>query len=424
MTFTSTEVDGSTTNETNTIEEGNVSVQSGNLNIDFQSMFDVATDGGTEVNVSFDGGEATTVTTPESDDYLLMHDSGSSANQKILWTDIIMDIISFYDGTVLQGTGNAVDVGEGLDINMVVNEANINLDASEFQIDGTGEGTEYVLIHDVDTTAGHQIQRRLVSSFGGGTDTNFALDDLTFDANRTHDMDVYSLTLTGTATNVYIQEENGGSGNMLVLVSELGAGTGITGGISFQSENGGTPTEQYDVESYKWSTDQSTFKISGEQATDAEITYEKNADLANNTTESHLSINGGIAFTQNYDGSTGGSDLNLDRSYYTVNITGGNLTDTIKLPEVAQTTDNWSSSLTSTQCQVGQEYVISNLRSGVNLVIGAYNPAGTSDDLIGTRTAPGGAAGSAISIAPGKSAIIKCYQLAGGIGYWSYWLSN
>ena len=134
-------------------------------------------------------------------------------------------------------------------------------------------------------------------------------------------------------------------------------------------------------------------------------------------------MNAGIAFTQNYDLSTSG-DLNLDRSYYTINITGGGLTDTIKLPEVASTADNWTSALTAAQVQVGQEYVISNLRSGVNLIVGAYNPAGTSDDLIGTRTAPGGSAGSAISLAPGKSAIIKCYQLAGGIGYWNYWLSN
>jgi hypothetical protein len=149
---------------------------------------------------------------------------------------------------------------------------------------------------------------------------------------------------------------------------------------------------------------------------------EKNEGFAN-TTESHLAMNAGIAFTQNYDISTSG-DLNLDRSYYTINITGGSLTDTIKLPEVASTADNWTSALTDAQVQVGQEYVISNLRSGVNLIVGAYNPAGTSDDLIGTRTPPGGSAGSAISLAPGKSAIIKCYQLAGGIGYWNYWLSN
>lgn len=415
----------------NVIEEGNVSVQADNMNIDFQTMFDVAADGAGEVNVSFDGGEASTVTLAQTDDYVMMYDAGTLGMEKVLWDDLHESLIEFYDGAVSQGSGNAIDVGEGLDINVVGFEGNINLDASEFQVDGTAEGTEYVLIHDTDTTAGHQIQRRLVSSFSGGTDTNFAEDDLTFTGNRTHDMDIYSMTLTGTATNVYIQEENGGTGNMLVLVSELGAGTGITGGISFQSENGGTPTEQYDVESYKWSTNQSTFTISGEQATDAEINFEKNADLSNNTTESHVSINGGFAITQNYDGSTGGSscpgggvDLNLDRSYYYVNITGGLICDTIKLPEVAQVTDNWSSSLTSTQCQVGQEYVITNARSAVNLVIGAYNPAGTSDDLIGTRTAPGGSAGSAISIAPGKSVIVKCYQLAGGIGYWNYWLSN
>ena len=405
----------------NVVEEGNVTVQSDNMNLDFQSMFDVAADGTGEVNISFDGGEATTVTTAESDDYLLMHDSGLSQNQKMLWSDFVIDIIGFEEDNINEGNGNTFDFGTGLDLSVTGAEADISLDFNEFATDAATEGDEYVILYDPSAADEEKV---LITSLSGGTDTNFAEDDLTFTGSRTHDMGVNSLTLTGTATNVYIQEENGGTGNMLVLVSELGAGTGITGGISFQSENGGTPTEQYDVESYKWSTNQSTFKISGEQATDAEITYEKNADLADNTTESHISINGGFAITQNYDGSTGGADLSIDRSYYYVNITGGNLTDTIKLPEVASTTDNWSSSLSSTQCQVGQEYVISNLRSAVNLVIGAYNPAGTSDDLIGTRTAPGGSAGSAISIAPGKSVIVKCYQLAGGIGYWNYWLSN
>jgi hypothetical protein len=152
----------------NVTEENNSTVQSGTVTYDFQNPFDVATDGGTEVNISFDGGEFTTVTTAESDDYLLIHDSGSAANQKMLWSDFTIDLIDFLDGNVGVGTGNAIDVGEGLDINMSPStEANINLDASEFQIDGTAEGTEYVLLHDADTTAGHQIQRRLVSSFGG-----------------------------------------------------------------------------------------------------------------------------------------------------------------------------------------------------------------------------------------------------------------
>jgi hypothetical protein len=294
-------------------------------------------------------------------------------------------------------------------------EANINLDASEFQIDGGADGTEYVLIHDIDTTAGHQIQRRLVSSFGGGTDTNFAEDDLTFDANRSHDMDIYSLTLHGDAANMYIQDDNGGTGNSLVLVSEYGASNGIVGGISFQSESSGTPTELFDIEGEKVSSTQSILRLSGEQSTDAEIIYEKNSGLSSNTTASHIAINGGVAFTQNYDYSTS-ADLELDRSYHILNVTGGAATDTIKLPEVAQTTDNWSSSLTATQVQVGQEYVITNFRSATNLVVAAYNPTSGNSDLIDSQTNV--TTYSAVTIPPNTSVEFTCVRLASGVGYW------
>jgi len=461
LTFTSTEVDGSTTNELNVIEEGNVSVQTGNTNIDFQSMFDVATDGAGEVNISFDGGEATTVTTAQSDDFLLIHDSGAGTNEKMLWSDFSIDLISFYDGAVLQGTGNAVDVGSGLDISMVVAEANINLDASEFQIDGTAEGVEYVIIHDADTTAGHQIQRRLVSSFGGADGNGI----YTGDGTSPSDVDV---TLTdnirfgnGAANDLFIDATNdrigmgtGGPSYGLHVVNDAGmalepAATGVNQILKIEgtADGGGGTTAQttilmtYTDADYAAGVEQSALNMTvhkendtGNQRTSAKVTMvenddadmivmEKNVDFSN-TTESHIAFNAGVAWTQNYGASTGGVDLNLDRSYYTVNITGGNLTDTIKLPEVVSTLDNWTNTLTSTQAQVGQEYVISNLRSGVNLIIGAFNPAGTSDDLIGTRTPPGGAAGSAISIVPGKSVIIKCYQFASSLGYWNYWLSN
>jgi len=393
---------------TNSIEENNSVVQSANVSLDFQNPFDVTADGGTEVNISFDGSEFTTVTTSESDDYLLMHDSGSSANQKILWTDLHDEIISFYDGTVLQGTGNAIDVGEGLDINMVSTEANINLDASEFQIDGAAEGTEYVLIHDTDTTAGHQIQRRLVSSFSGGTDTNFAEDDLTFTGNRSHDMDVYTLGLHGDAMNVTFKDDNGGTGDNIIIASELGAGTGVTGGISFESQNGGSPTDMFDIEANKLGTNESTLTIKSEQGTDAHTVWEKNAGLADNTTESHMAMNAGRAYTQNYEWSTASADLTLDRSYNIVNVSGsGAIGDEINLPEVASTSDNFDTGLTDAQVQVGQEYTITNFRAATNLVIRVFS----GDEVNGTGS-------TTVSLAPHASVIVKCVRWSGGVGYW------
>src|SRR5690606_11594863 len=156
-----------------------------------------------------------------------------------------------------------------------------------------------------------------------------------------------------------------------------------------------------------------TYSVVMEENTDANvIVAEKQADFTNNTTESHVSINGGIAFTQNYDGSTGGANLQLDRSYYIVNTTGGNLTDTLKLPEVVSNSDNWDGTMTAAQCQVGQTYVITNFRASTALVIGGYNvPAGTSnDDSIDNA--------GAISLPVNNSVIIKCVRYNGTKGFW------
>jgi len=372
LPYLTAEVDGSTTNEIQTLDATGTTTVTWDLSGDAS---DISLTGAGISSVSRSG-NAVTVTSTEVD--------GSTTNEA--WT---------------------IDADDP-DTELITNQTVI------FEGIG-GIATNYIPLTNTLEIDGSGI---------GGTDTNFAEDDLTFTGNRSHDMGSNSLTLHGTAANVYIQDDNGGTGNTLVLVSELGTGTGITGGISFQSENSGTPTEQYDIEAQKVSSTQSILRISGEQATDAEIIFEKNADLNNNATESHLAINAGVAFTQNYDVSTSG-DLDLDRSYYTINITGGSLTDTIKLPEVINAGDNWYSSLTTTQVQVGQEYVISNLRSGTNLIISAYNPSITNgDDLIGTRTQPGGSAGSAISLSPGKTVIIKCYQFTSNIGYWNYWISS
>ncbi|MFZ1676064.1 MAG: hypothetical protein WAT91_02260, partial [Saprospiraceae bacterium] len=161
-----------------------------------------------------------------------------------------------------------------------------------------------------------------------------------------------------------------------------------------------------------------TLKTTMVENTDADVfVAEKQAALSGNTTQSHVAINAGLAFTQNVDLTT---ETVLDRSYYTVNMTGGLVTDTLKLPEVGSTSDNWDNALSTNQVQVGQEFMISNFRSGVNVIISAFNGSGTTnDDLINTQTVPGGSAGSAITLVPGDAVIVKCIRYNGTIGYWA-----
>jgi hypothetical protein len=95
---TLTATDGSATNELTTFEEGNAGAITGQITGDFQSMFDIVADGATETNISLDLGEATTVTTPEADDYMIMWEAtgeaGEALHQKILYSDIYDLIIA------------------------------------------------------------------------------------------------------------------------------------------------------------------------------------------------------------------------------------------------------------------------------------------------------------------------------------------
>lgn len=112
------------------------------------------------------------------------------------------------------------------------------------------------------------------------------------------------------------------------------------------------------------------------------------------------------------------TELELDIRDYYVNVTGGSVTDTIFLPEVATASIDWSG-LAVDQVGVGQTYVITNFRSAISVIVCAYNPAGSgSDDLIATQVQPGGTAGSAITIMPGESLTVESIRYASGIGYW------
>lgn len=415
ITVTATEVDGSTTNETNTIEEGNSSVQTGNLSVDFQTLFDVATDGGTECNISLDLSEATTVTTVESDDWMIMHDAGSAQHQKMLWSDFSETLIDFKEDDSSVGTGNAIDVGEGLDFNMVSTEANLNLDASEFQIDGTAEGTEYVLIHDVDTTAGHRIQRRLVSSFSGGSDTNFGGDDLTWDANRVHDQSTYTTEIGGTNMTWKFQDNNATTGAQIILAGNVGNSDAPMGQIQFMYDDSGFATDQT-----AWtmvatretdSQEHSTLEITANEAASAPpvATWEENENLSDNTQETSLRLNSGVAYTQYWE-STGANAITLDRGYYNVALLTGH-TGTITLPQIYGI-DESNIEIDAAQVPIGQEYVITNL-SGSSVTIAAYNPAAATNDdwLNGTEA-------GTYTLTTGSSVILKAVTIVSNEGHW------
>lgn len=94
-----------------------------------------------------------------------------------------------------------------------------------------------------------------VRAGGGGSDGNFAENDLTFDGNRTHDLDGFGLTINGgtAATNggnftVTAPAGSGATGNGgdIILIGGASAGTGesgtvqITGGLDAEgTSNGG-----------------------------------------------------------------------------------------------------------------------------------------------------------------------------------------
>lgn len=106
------------------------------------------------------------------------------------------------------------------------------------------------------------------------------------------------------------------------------------------------------------------------------------------------------------------TSMTLTRDMNFVNVTAGNVTDTIFLPEVITNSPASGVSIesaTSTQTGVGQEYTITNRRLGPNLVIAAYTPVGPDDFIDEHRT---------IILLPGESAIIKCSEYTSGSGYW------
>ena len=112
LTFTSTEVDGSTTNEAWTADADDASTELiTTQTVKMEGDTGIITDwDATNDKFIFDisGDEFTTVTTPESSDYMLMHDeNGSSGDvlEKILWSDLA-SLVGASDHGALTGLGD------------------------------------------------------------------------------------------------------------------------------------------------------------------------------------------------------------------------------------------------------------------------------------------------------------------------------
>lgn len=376
VTITATEVDGSTTNELNTIEENNSTVQTGNSRIDFNTLLDVTTDGAGEVNIDVDLSEATTVTTPESDDYVIMHDAGLNQPQKILYEDLYALIT---DGLEPDGNGIFSAANDGSDV---------------------GNTT-----YDVGIPGYLNFESNLLYLWGSVGRVGIGTNNPTYDLHLVGTQGAFGIepaSAGGTATLKLEGTSDGGGGN----TNQANVIMNYTDtDYSGSEQTGAQISMNKESDASQWTT----FKVTMPEATDADVMVaEKYGSFSNNTTESHIAFNGGVAFTQNYEWTSASGDLDIDRSYNIVNVSGsGTSSNEINLPEVASTSDNWDSSLSSTQCQVGQEYTISNFRSSQNLIVRAF-----SGDQV---DAPGG---TTVTIAAGESIIIKCVRWSGGVGYW------
>jgi hypothetical protein len=163
---------------------------------------------------------------------------------------------------ILQGTdyiqlqtssaGNAILLEDSTGIRLS-SEADIRLGSTTSQYNflmpnGTlalpTEDNAVLSVLGLNTTTG-RVYRRTVASIGGGADTNFAANNLTFTGNRTHTgSNIYGVTI-GNMVNVNINTgagnqsitmDNSGDGIQLVSDSTVNSyvdlGGGVTGGLS------------------------------------------------------------------------------------------------------------------------------------------------------------------------------------------------
>jgi len=98
------------------------------------------------------------------------------------------------NGTVFQV--DTLDFQTGLDLAFSSGDGKVSLDFSEFST-ATIDGADYLTF--VDVSDGSTTKRGLASDISGGTNTNFAEDDLTLTGTRTHDMGSYRIDFSSTS---------------------------------------------------------------------------------------------------------------------------------------------------------------------------------------------------------------------------------
>jgi hypothetical protein len=155
----------------------------------------------------------------------------------------------------------------------------------------------------------------------------------------------------------------------------------------------------------------STLEITANEAASAPpvATWEENENLSDNTQETSLRLNSGIAYTQYWESATSNA-ITLDRGYYNVALLSGH-TGTITLPQIYGI-DESNIEIDAAQVPIGQEYVITNL-SGSSVTIAAHNPAAATNDdwLNGTEA-------GTYTLTTGSSVILKAVTIVSNEGHW------
>lgn len=211
------------------------------------------------------------------------------------------------------------------------------------------------------------------------------------------------------------QDNNATTGANIILAGNVGNSDAPMGQIQFMYDDAAYATDQsaWTMVAVRETDDlkHHTLEITANEAGSAPpvATWEENENLSDNTQETSLRLNSGVAYTQYWE-STGANAITLDRGYYNVALLTGH-TGTITLPQIYGI-DESNIEIDAAQVPIGQEYVITNL-SGSSVTIAAYNPAAATNDdwLNGTEA-------GTYTLTTGNSVILKAVTIVSNEGHW------
>jgi len=266
ITVTATEVDGSTTNEAWTADADDADTELiTNQTLKFEGGVGILTDyvSGSPDKVTFaiDGDEFTDVTTPEADDWVLMHDengAGADVLQKILWSDLASlvggaDGDGIYDGDGTTPTDTDVSVTDSLEFNGTLKIVN---NSDDFV--GIGAQAPAATLHVRNVSGGTSTEMIIESvsekvdmdtrAISDGVQSPFTFRFLNKDSHIDMSGDYYqmanitvsknSATLPGGAINFNVGYDSTGLDNVFVIRSrETGATDGlinVAGGLRYK----------------------------------------------------------------------------------------------------------------------------------------------------------------------------------------------